>query len=306
VFANAAVIDVARIGDVTHEHLQKALPLLNDGGSIILNSSNPNAKDNDGIDVYAAIRAALRSVARTWGSELRDRKIRVNVIAPGATETLGINAPAATPALVPTPPRSSRTTSAALFRLPATARTRRVANAALFLASDRGSFTTRTDIPADGDNNQVTRRIEDLSANDPQFAAAKPSPVVAAALALPGLRLPRIVATALDGYADRPALGQRAVKFVKNPETRRTSLEVLPHFETLTYRELSDRVGALARALTNEPVRAGDRVCELGFASIDYTTIDLALGQIGAVAVPLQTSAAITQLQPIVSETEPA
>ncbi len=110
----------------------------------------------------------------------------------------------------------------------------------------------------------------------------------------------------LEGYADRPALGQRAVEFVKDPKTGRTSLEVLPHFETITYRELSDRVGALTRALTNESVRAGERVCELGFTSVDYTTIDLALGQIGAVAVPLQTSAAITQLQPIVSETEPS
>src|SRR4029078_475762 len=62
VFANAAVIDVARIGDVTQEHLQKALPLLNDGGSIILNPSNPNAKDDDGIGVYEAIKAALRSL----------------------------------------------------------------------------------------------------------------------------------------------------------------------------------------------------------------------------------------------------
>jgi fatty acid CoA ligase FadD9 len=83
-------------------------------------------------------------------------------------------------------------------------------------------------------------------------------------------------------------------------------MEVLPHFETITYRELSDRVSALTRALTNESVRSGERVCELGFTSVDYTTIDLALGQIGAVAVPLQTSAAITQLQPIVSETEPS
>src|ERR1700739_741990 len=92
VFANAAVIDGARIGKVTQEHLQKALPLFNDGGSIILNSSHPNAKANDGIGVYAAIKAALQSLASTWGSDLRDRKIRVNVISPGATETLGINA----------------------------------------------------------------------------------------------------------------------------------------------------------------------------------------------------------------------
>ena len=93
VFANAAVINVARIGDVTQEHLQKALPLLNDGGSIILNSSNPNAKANDGIGVCAAIKAALQSLASTWASELRDRKIRVNVISPDATETPGINTP---------------------------------------------------------------------------------------------------------------------------------------------------------------------------------------------------------------------
>src|ERR1700741_4756640 len=94
VFANAAVIDVARIGAVTQEHLQKALPLLNDGGSIILNSSNPNAKGNDDIGVYAAIKAALRSLASHWASELRNRKIRLNVISPGATERPGINAPA--------------------------------------------------------------------------------------------------------------------------------------------------------------------------------------------------------------------
>src|ERR1700677_3328851 len=92
VFANAAAINVARIGEVTQEHLQKALPLLNDGGTIILNSSDTNAKDNDGIGVYAAIMAALRSIAPTWAAELRDRNIRVSVIGPGATETPGINA----------------------------------------------------------------------------------------------------------------------------------------------------------------------------------------------------------------------
>src|ERR1700744_4297426 len=70
VFANAAVINVARIGEVTQEHLQKALPLFNEGGSVILNSSNPNVTSNDGIGVYAAIKAALRSLASTWASEL--------------------------------------------------------------------------------------------------------------------------------------------------------------------------------------------------------------------------------------------
>jgi fatty acid CoA ligase FadD9 len=306
VFANAAVINVARIGEVTQEHLQKALPLLNDGGSIILNSSNPNAKGNDGIGVYAAIKAALQSVARTWESELRDHKIRVSVIGPGATETSGVDTLAGM--LNPGPNAAEEFEKYQRSIVPPAryGTAEEVANAALFLASDLTSFTTAGEIPVDGGIDQVARRVEDLSANDPQFAAAKPSAAVAAALELPGLRLPQIVQTALEGYADRPALGQRAVEFVKDPKNRRTSLKVLPYFETITYRELSDRVDALTRALTNESVQAGDRVCELGFTSVDFTTIDLALGQIGAVAVPLQTSAAITQLQPIVSETEPS
>jgi NAD(P)-dependent dehydrogenase (short-subunit alcohol dehydrogenase family) len=91
VFANAAAIDVARIGEVTHEHLRRALPLLNDGGSIILNSADPDAEGDDGAAAYAAIMAALRSLAPTWASELRERKIRVTVISPDATETPGIN-----------------------------------------------------------------------------------------------------------------------------------------------------------------------------------------------------------------------
>jgi fatty acid CoA ligase FadD9 len=153
---------------------------------------------------------------------------------------------------------------------------------------------------------RLERRIEELTANDPQFAAAKPDPAVAEALEQPGLRLPQIVQTVLEGYADRPALGQRAVEFVKDAKTGRTSLEVLSHFDTITYRELDQRVGALGRALTSDSVQAGDRVAVLGFTSVDFTTIDVALYRIGAVAVPLQTSAAITQLQPIVTETRPS
>ena len=141
---------------------------------------------------------------------------------------------------------------------------------------------------------RLERRIEELTANDPQFAAAKPDPAVAEALEQPGLRLPQIVQTVLEGYADRPALGQRAVEFVKDPKTGRTSLEVLSHFDTITYGELDQRVGALGRALTSDSVQAGDRVAVLGFTGVDFTTIDVALSQIGAVAVPLQTSAAIT------------
>ena len=139
---------------------------------------------------------------------------------------------------------------------------------------------------------RLARRVEELSANDPQFAAAKPNPAVAEALEQPGLRLPQIIATVLEGYADRPALGQRVVEFVKDPKTGRTSLGLLPRFETITYGELGERVGAVARALTNDSVQPGDRVCVLGFNSVDFTTIDVALAQIGAVSVPMQTSAA--------------
>ncbi len=152
---------------------------------------------------------------------------------------------------------------------------------------------------------RLARRIEELSVNDPQFAAAKPIPAIAEALEQPGLRLSQVIQTVLEGYADRPALGQRVVEFVKDPKTGRTVLELLPRFETLTYRELGERVGAVVRALTDSTLHAGDRVAVLGFNSVDFATIDIALAQIGAVSVPLQTSAAITQLQPIVTETEP-
>ncbi|BBZ48435.1 carboxylic acid reductase [Mycobacterium heidelbergense] len=153
---------------------------------------------------------------------------------------------------------------------------------------------------------RLARRVDDLTANDPQFAAARPDPAVAAALERPGLRLPQIIRTALAGYAERPALGQRVVEFVEDPKTGRTSLELLPRYETVTYGELGDRVDALARALTHGSLRPGDRVCVLGFNSVDYATIDMALGVVGAVSVPLQTSAALTQLRPIVAETEPS
>lgn len=68
---------------------------------------------------------------------------------------------------------------------------------------------------------------------------------------------------------------------------------------------MAQRVSALGRALSDDVVHPGDRVCVLGFNSVDYATIDMALGAIGAVSVPLQTSAAISSLQPIVAETEP-
>ena len=152
---------------------------------------------------------------------------------------------------------------------------------------------------------RLARRIADLYATDQQFADARPSETVAQAIEAPELRLPQIVQTVIDGYADRPALGQRAVRVRDRPATGRTSAELLPRFDTITYREVSDSVDAVAAALTQNPVRPGDRVAILGFTSVDYTTVDMALLRLGAVSVPLQTSAPVTQLRPIAAETEP-
>ncbi|MBP2452815.1 carboxylic acid reductase [Mycolicibacterium lutetiense] len=151
---------------------------------------------------------------------------------------------------------------------------------------------------------RLQRRIAHLHDTDPQFAAAYPSDTVNAAVAQPELRLPAIVKGVLTGYADRPALGQRAVELVTDAAGR-TSAQLLPRFDTITYRQLGDRVQAVTNAWHNHPVKPGDRVAILGFTSVDYTTIDTALIELGAVSVPLQTSAPVSTLQPIVAETEP-
>jgi fatty acid CoA ligase FadD9 len=155
---------------------------------------------------------------------------------------------------------------------------------------------------------RLARRLADLYATDPQFADARPNEAITAAINQPGLRMAELIRTVMEGYADRPALGQRAVHFVTDPETGRTSLQLLSRFDTITYREVWDRVGRIANALADDsahPVRPGDRVAVLGFASVDYTTIDLALIQLGAVSVPLQIGAPLAQLRPIVNETDP-
>ncbi len=152
---------------------------------------------------------------------------------------------------------------------------------------------------------RLERCISDLFETDPQFAAARPSAHVAAAIEATDLAVSELIRTVFDGYADRPALGERAVEFVTDPTTGRTAAQLLPRFDTITYRELADRVGAAAAAMAELPVCTGDRVAIVGFTSIDYTTVDMALLHLGAVSVPLQTSAAVAQLQPIAVETEP-
>lgn len=152
---------------------------------------------------------------------------------------------------------------------------------------------------------RLARRIAHLYSTDRQFAAARPDENVSAALDAPGIRLAEIVRTVMTSYADRPAVGQRAVRIVEDPATGRASAELLPAFDTITYAQLWDRIEAVHGAWRGDPVRPGDRVAILGFTSIDYTVIDTALILLGAVSVPLQTSAAVTQLRPILAETEP-
>ncbi len=149
------------------------------------------------------------------------------------------------------------------------------------------------------------QRAAKLAANDSEFAAARPDQAVSDAIVAAGPHLPAVVEAVLQGYSDRPALAQRAYELAKDPQTGRTTAKLLPWFDKVTYGELADRVGEVSRALTDGLITTGDRVCVLGFTSVDYTTIDIALGVAGAVSVPLQTSAAIPQLLPIVTETEP-
>lgn len=120
-FANAAAASFATLEQVTEEHfdetfgvnvrgtlftVQKALPLLNEGASVILNSS---VRADDGVaafGTYAASKAAIRSFARTWANELKDRGIRVNAISPGTIDTPGLDV--LPPEAHPTPSPSSR------------------------------------------------------------------------------------------------------------------------------------------------------------------------------------------------------
>ena len=157
----------------------------------------------------------------------------------------------------------------------------------------------------DNRDERLERRIADLNTSDPQFAAAAPDDAISSTIARPDLRLAELIQTVFDGYADRPALGARAVEFTIDPDSGRTTAELLPRYETITYRQLSDRMHAITNGLADDPVRQGDRVALLGFTSVDYTCLDVALIALGAVSVPLQTSAPVAQLQPIVAETEP-
>jgi NAD(P)-dependent dehydrogenase (short-subunit alcohol dehydrogenase family) len=126
--------------------VQKALPLMRDGGSIILNTSVANNMGFPGASVFGASKAAVRSFARTWTAELKDRKIRVNAISPGPIVDTG------TFAKIPEEFKTFMVTQVPAGRL---GLSKEIASAALFFASDDSSFVTGTELAVDGGMNQV-------------------------------------------------------------------------------------------------------------------------------------------------------
>ena len=153
-FANAGWGEVAPLGAATEAHfdktfdlnakgtfftMQKAIPLFNDGGSIILTTSVANVMGLPTFAVYAATKAAVRSFVRSWAMELKDRKIRVNAVSPGPTRTEGTEAMGE---------GLEQLAAQAPAGRPATAD--EIAEAIVFLATDRASFIYGAKLAVDG------------------------------------------------------------------------------------------------------------------------------------------------------------
>ena len=166
VFANAGIAKYAVIGKITEDlydsifninvkgvlfTVQKALPLLPDGASIILNSSIVGSKGLSSNSVYSATKAALRSFARTWTTDLKDRRIRVNVVSPGSIDTPGLNDLLASSETGEQRKRMI-TSSVPLGRL---GKPDEIAKAVVFLASDDSSYVTGAELFVDGGFAQV-------------------------------------------------------------------------------------------------------------------------------------------------------
>jgi NAD(P)-dependent dehydrogenase (short-subunit alcohol dehydrogenase family) len=165
-FANAGVVAMAPFGEISEEHfdkvfhinvkgllftVQKALPLFADDGSIILNASIVACKGLESISVYSASKAAVRSFARCWTTELRHRQIRVNVISPGYTESPIFNKVGLTQERVD----ELKVSFVAAVPMGRMGRPGEVANAAVFLASDDSSYVTGIELFVDGGTAQV-------------------------------------------------------------------------------------------------------------------------------------------------------
>jgi NAD(P)-dependent dehydrogenase (short-subunit alcohol dehydrogenase family) len=166
VFANAGFVEHQTIDAVTPEHfdktfdvnvrgvlftVQKALPLMRNGGSIILTASIVAVKGLPAHGVYGATKAAVRSFARTWTTELKDRGIRVNTLSPGATDTPIIDGQFTSKEQADAA-RASFASATPMGRL---GRPEELAAAALFLASNDSSFITGIDLQVDGGLVQV-------------------------------------------------------------------------------------------------------------------------------------------------------
>jgi NAD(P)-dependent dehydrogenase (short-subunit alcohol dehydrogenase family) len=164
-FANAGIVGAAPLGEISEEHfdkmfginvkgllftVQKALPLFQDGGSIILNASVAASKGIEATSVYSATKAATRSFARTWTADLKQRKIRVNAISPGRIDTPIFNG-----VLNEEQTKQFNATVVANVPLGRMGNPDEVAKAASFLASDDSSYITGTELSVDGGLAQI-------------------------------------------------------------------------------------------------------------------------------------------------------
>jgi NAD(P)-dependent dehydrogenase (short-subunit alcohol dehydrogenase family) len=166
VFANAGVAKYARLGTITEEFydsifntnvkgllftVQKALPLLPDGASIILNASIVGSKGLPTNSVYSATKAAVRSFARTWTTDLKDRRIRVNAVSPGATDTPGARDLLASSEVG----EQRKKMIATVTPLGRIGTPDEIAKAVVFLACDDSSYVTGIELFVDGGFAQV-------------------------------------------------------------------------------------------------------------------------------------------------------
>lgn len=160
-FASAGTGETAKIGEVTPEHfdkifslntrgtlftVQKALPLFNDGGSIIMNGSIASVKGWPEWGVYSASKAALRSFARTWLNELKDRNIRVNVLSPGQV---------ATPIQEKLFDEEAMRALESLIPRGKMGQPEEIASVALFLASNDSTYVNGVELSVDGGTSAI-------------------------------------------------------------------------------------------------------------------------------------------------------
>jgi NAD(P)-dependent dehydrogenase (short-subunit alcohol dehydrogenase family) len=166
VFANAGGGELAPLGAITEEHyektfgsnvkgvlftVQKALPLLRDGGSVVLTASTTSIKGTGAFSVYSATKAAIRNFARSWILDLKDRRIRVNAVSPGLTETAGLND------LFGGGERAQGTKDYLVGQIPAgrIGQPEEIAKAVTFLASDEASYINGIELFVDGGQAQI-------------------------------------------------------------------------------------------------------------------------------------------------------